>query len=636
MGRFEKRSENSRIQGDPFGEADTALRALTDELQIIQRTLLKSLREDVKQLQGDKIRLSEDVKRLQQEKEELLQGLQASEMQGLLRQLAQVLATHISSQLQSSLEAFASQAIEPSSEGSNNSITENEVRQLLGSLDDSLTITFHTLQHELKNYQSSLSRQLSQMSMQQQQGEEILAELVNRLRTELEKTTTESLPTVIQAESAIENEFFQKGQQGGFEAVTKLQQDTIIIEPNTPQTSLSSTPSTASSLVPRKLQKIDNISPSSSALTITPSQSPSVPKQKVTPAPAPTSSMPVTTTSLSVIGVCLLVLSTVVSSLYNIAIKVIFHSDTQIFGVFDVKQLLLPTLGNILLILTLRMLVVVPMMLVLAPMLHSQVWEDLQNLIESSQKKRYKTHNKYKQVLFLSVLSGCFLFLSQVLIYSAVSQLPTGMAIALFFIYPAIGGLLGWFLFRDRPTSARLIAIACICLGQMLVLGGSTSIGSDVTVGGIIAIASGVAFAIYVILTRICAAKIHPVTFTLINFATMLLLSFVSLILTLPTNWSLQLQSNNLIELILSAFILGVFTLCGYLFNNVGIRKVGASRSALLGATVPALTTIFAALIIQESLQLVQVLGVVFVTCGVAAFSYEKIRNNTKTSQTTS
>ncbi|MFQ4146317.1 DMT family transporter [Chlorogloeopsis sp. ULAP02] len=636
MGRFEKRSENSRIQGDPFGDADTALRALTDELQIIQRTLLKSLREDVKQLQGDKIRLSEDVKRLQQEKEELLQGLQASEMQGLLRQLAQVLATHISSQLQSSLEAFATQAIEPSSEGRSNSITENEVRQLLGSLDDSLTITFHTLQHELKNYQSSLSRQLSQMSMQQRQGEEILAELVNRLRTELEKTTTESLPTVIQAASAIENEFFQKGQQGGFEAVTKLQEDTMIIEPKTPQTSLPSTPSTASSLVPRKLQNSDNISPSSSAITITPSQPPSVPKQKVTPTPAPAPSMPVTTTSLSVIGVCLLVLSTVVSSLYNIAIKVIFHSDTQIFGVFEVKQLLLPTLGNILLILTLRMAVVVPMMLVLAPILHSQVWEDLQTLMESSQKKRYKANSKSKQVLLLSALSGCFLFLSQVLIYSAVSQIATGEAIALFFIYPAIGGLLGWFLFRERPTSVGLVAIACICLGQMLVLGASTSIGTDVAGGGIIAIASGVAFAIYVILTRICAAKIHPVTFTLINFATMLLLSFVSLILTLPTDWSLQLQSNNFIELILSAFILGVFTLCGYLFNNVGIRKVGASRSSLLGATVPALTTIFAALIIQETLQLVQVLGVVFVTCGVAAFSYEKMRNNTKTSQTTS
>ncbi|RUR72415.1 EamA family transporter [Chlorogloeopsis fritschii PCC 9212] len=633
MGRFEKRTENSRTQGDPFGEADTALQAITEELQIIQRTLLKSLREDVKQLQGDKIRLSEDVKRLQQEKEELLQGLQASEMQGLLRQLAQVLASHISSQLQSSLEAFATKALEPTSEGSSNNITEHEVKQLLGSLDDSLTITFHTLQHELKNYQNSLSRQLSQMSMQQRQGEEILAELVNRLRTELEKTTTASLPTVIQA--GTENEVFEEKQQGKFEAVTKLQQDTIIVEPKAPQTSLPPTPSTASSLVPRKLQKSYNTSLSSTTVTITPSLQKSTPKQKTTPIPS--ASTQVTTASLSVIGICLLALSTVVSSLYNIAIKVIFHSDTQIFGIFEVEQLLLPTLGNILLILMLRMLVVVPMMLVLAPILHSQIWEDLQSLIESLQKKRHNTHSKSKQVLLLSILSGCFLFLSQVLIYSAISQIATGEAIALFFIYPAIGGLLGWFLFRDRPTSARVAAIVCIGLGQMLVLSGSTSIElANPTFGTTTAIASGVAFAIYVTLTRICAAKIHPVTFTLINFATMLLLSFVSLLLTLPTNWSLQPKSSNLLELVLSAFILGVFTLCGYLFNNIGIRKVGASRSALLGATVPVLTAVFAGLIIQENLQLVQVLGVAFVTCGVAAFSYEKMRNTIKTSQTTS
>ncbi|PLZ49575.1 hypothetical protein CBP13_17375, partial [Fischerella thermalis WC441] len=106
MGRYEKRSENSRA-GDQFTEADTALRAVTEELQIIQRTLLKSLQEDIKRLQTERLRLADDIKRLQEEKEELLQGRQLSELQVLLRQLANILASHISSQLQSSLETLA-------------------------------------------------------------------------------------------------------------------------------------------------------------------------------------------------------------------------------------------------------------------------------------------------------------------------------------------------------------------------------------------------------------------------------------------------------------------------------------------------------------------------------------------------
>jgi drug/metabolite transporter (DMT)-like permease len=196
---------------------------------------------------------------------------------------------------------------------------------------------------------------------------------------------------------------------------------------------------------------------------------------------------------------------------------------------------------------------------------------------------------------------------------------------------------LSWFLFRDRLTLSGSGAIAFIGLGELLVLEGSTSIGvGNVSLGSTTAIASGIAFAFYVVLTRMCAAKLHPITFTLINFVTMLLLSLLSLMLPLPNGWSLQLNSTNLLELILSAFILGVLTLCGYLFNNFGIRKVGASRAAIFSAIVPALTVIFAGFIIQEALEPVQVLGVLLVTCGTGAFSLDKIRNRVKHSRNTS
>jgi drug/metabolite transporter (DMT)-like permease len=335
--------------------------------------------------------------------------------------------------------------------------------------------------------------------------------------------------------------------------------------------------------------------------------------------------------SIAPMGLLLILVSTVVISLYNVAIKVIFNPTSLIFGVFEVEGLLAPTLGNSLLILMLRMLVVVPLMLVLAPILHPQVWQDLQSLLGSRRTKSTTANAKAKQVLLLSVVSGCFLFLSQVLIYIAISQIATGVAIALMFVYPAISGLLAWSLLREQPTSLRLSAIASIFLGQMLILAGDTSIGTgNAFLGSITAVVSGIAFAFYVILTNICATKLHPVPFTLINFATMLVLSFVGLIIPLPITWSLQVNPNKLLELILSAFILGVMTLFSHVFNNVGIRKLGATRSAILGATVPVITVILAGLIIQETLLPAQVLGVLFVTGGAAAVSYEKMRNRTK------
>ncbi len=706
MGRFEKRTENFRTKSDPLTEADTALRAVTEELQIIQRTLLKSLQEDVRRLQAEKIRLADDIKRLQQEREDLLQGRQVSEMQGLVRQLAQVMTNHISSQLQSSLDTLANQVAERATLGGNSNENAN---QLVGSLDDTLTITFNSLQQELKNYQSSLSQQLSRMSVQQQQGETILIELINRLRGEMEQTTqeqstAESRRTVIQKTQPQQSQPTKQQQQTLVEVVTKLQPDIIIPEraappqttqpeepaltspvppTNPPRSKTTSPPPPPPVIVPTpppEKPEVKSAPPSRQVVaTAAPSAQPEKPEARSAPPPsrqvvataapslqpenseartapppsrqavatAPPSAQPensearsapppsrqVLDLPLTSKGIVLIVLSTLVASLYNVAIKVIFHPNTQIFGVFEMGRLLTPTLGNSLLILMLRMLVVVPLMLLLAPTLHTQVWEDLQSLTGSARDNSSSANGNGKRVLLLSIISGCFLFLSQVLLYIAIGQITTGMAIALLFIYPAITGLLAWFLFRDRPSSFRFGAIASICLGQILVLVGSTSIGTANVLGSTTAIASGVAFALYVTFTRICATKLHPVSFTLIHFATMLVLSLVGLLLPLPTSWSLQIEPSKLLELVLSSFILGVMTLIGYLLNNIGIRKIGATRSAIFGAAVPALTVIFAGLIIQETLQLIQVLGVLLVTCGAAAFSFEKIRNRRKISR---
>jgi drug/metabolite transporter (DMT)-like permease len=635
MGRFEKRPENPRSNGDPFGAAETALKAVTEELQIIQRNLLKSLQDDVKHLQTEKARLADEIKNLQENKENLQNRRQITELQELVRQLAQLLANHISTQLQSTLSSFTA-----SSSGEAYVPTEinTNTQQLLSSLDDALLVTFNSLQQELSNYQSNFSQQLSRMSLQQQQAEAIMAELVNRLTSELEKTTrTIATPPPLSAELpppppplewspvALEGEtYFEDEEASSSEEV----QAEIISEPEVP---VSSSINEAPTLISPPLR--------------IPREPIREPLSVLVPEPLPSSTPPPTEPPLIAqisslwqrpTGLLLIVLSTAVSAIYNVALKAIFLSRSQILGVFEAERLISPTLGNSLLILMLRMLVVVPLMLVLAPILHPRVWQDLQSLIDSVRGNSSVGSSSTKRVLLLSVVSGGFLFLSQVLIYIAIGQIQTGIAIALLFVYPVISGLLSSFLFRDRLNSFHIGAIACIIFGEFLVLSGSTNTGTgNVTLGTTTAIASGVAFALYVILTRICAAKLHPVSFTLINFATMLLLCFLALVIPYPSNFAVEVDPNHLLDLVLSAFILGVLTLVGYFLNNVGIRKFGATRSAVVGATVPVLTVIIAGLIIQETLPLTIVLGVLLVTGGAAAFSFEKMRSIAKTNRTT-
>jgi len=726
MGRFEKRPENPRIRGELSRAAENALWDVVEDLENLQQNLLRSLQEDVKRLEIEKTRLSTDIQKLIEEKEQLQQSRQITEQQVLIRQLAEVLAKHISSQLQSSLKTLATQAVEynPSdlvtlqnAQINNNTVNEigQNVTNMLDSLDDNVTIAFNSLLQELKNYQGDLSQQLSRMYSQQQQGEAILAEFVNRLRSEVEKNRdanslkviTGGPPTVLQLADSLRGEAITHQNGNGEKSSQKIIVEPVTLIPHqspqgdstsaanavilssptekspkpssfvnpdlpaipenktpepssfvNPDTSLEDKNSelsavltskvlTAPSLGETKPEPVSVLTPNlSTGRPPTPklrrettSKQKTTPKQPATPQQPATPRQPETPRqqrsrtspnwSQLQIGFLLICLSTVVSSLYNVAIKAIFFTASNPLGGLPTQQLIFPTLGNIFLILMLRLLVVVPLMLLLSPILHPPIWQELENLFASLRANATPAQNKTKQSLFLSVISGCLLFLSQVFIYIAIGEVTTGIAIALFFIYPVMSVFLSWVLFQERPNLMVTGAMAAIFCGELLVLG-SQSVGvNNTSLGSTTAILSGIAFAIYVILTRICATKLklHPVSLTSINFTTMLLLSFICLIIPLPSNLGLAISSSNILELVLSAFILGVLTLCGYLFNNFGIRNLGTPVSSLIGATVPILTVIFAGVMLQESLNIAQVIGVILVTVGAASISLKKTPN---------
>lgn len=664
MGRFENQP-NPQTNGEASSDAGT-MRALIEELQTLQQSVLKSLQEDIKRLQNEKHRLAEDIQQLQVKKNNLQHEQLEAEQQVLIRQLVQVLANHVSVELKSTLEnlfesAMLKQQAIPSNNGSTTQSVDADTDIMLGSLKNTLASTFEQLQADLNNYQSNFHSSVSRMYGEQARGEMILTELVYRLRQELESPNRMPMAEI---EAVQQIEFEEARQNNGSQPQASIEAGRIAgdeppnvvvdvdVDPESPFVEVTPPPgyNFPATVIPNPVTraqveaKLESEIPQAIVTTpvLTPISPEPVRQQYIEPDQQPQPRQPenLNNSSATRVGFLLVVLSTVVSALYNVTIRALFLPRSQIFGAFDVQQLISPTLGNCLLILMLRMLVVVPLMLVLSPILHPRIWEDMKSLLGSlrrNSKRRNTTQSGVitKPVFLLSIVTGFFLFLSQVLIYLAIGQVQTGIAIALFFIYPIITGLLSWLLLgsqsKKEPKSLfKISAVACISFGELLVL--STNIGNtSISSGGIAALASGITFALYVILTRICAAKIHPVSFTLLNFTTMLVLCFIGLLIPLPGNLGVQVSNAyNLMELVLSAFILGVLTLVGYLLNNIGIRKFGATRSALLGACVPAVTVIFAGVIIQESLQFIQIVGVLIVTLGAAAISLDKIRNRVK------
>jgi drug/metabolite transporter (DMT)-like permease len=226
--------------------------------------------------------------------------------------------------------------------------------------------------------------------------------------------------------------------------------------------------------------------------------------------------------------------------------------------------------------------------------------------------------------------------MSQILIYKAISDIGPGVAVTLLFMYPLITVPLAWFLFGDRPTPLRGLVMFAITIG--IVFTALPRINSDLALGtvspwGVVAgLLSSAAFALYLVSMQLSFRKLHPVPVSVVQFTTIFVLTSLILIggsfLGLETG-----EPSSYSGLYLAGLLLGGLTLLGYLFNNYGVRLMGAAQASIVASTGPVLTAILAQIITpgeKSTLQSIQWIGVLLVTLGVLALSLEKLRGKLK------
>lgn len=633
-----------------------ALQSVTQDLQGLQRGLVAQLSEEVARLQAEKSRLMTDIEKLQayhralQSRQlESLSQQQIAQQQIWAKQLAQILASHLQAQIAERLNQLAAQA--PSSPlpptGDQGALTaasghsDNALR-LLASLDSTFSNTFQTLQRELTTHQSSLYEHINRMQSLEQQGEAILETLINRLREQLQAEAarptiapppTPPAPPVYsdgtndpsnrsvagesrsfnpagsprsypepprypQAEPHYPNppepRYTPTPEENYFDARDLDQSDPDLSQP-TPGNGAAIAGITSSPL-PRHRQPQPPVRRSTLSFPGTPAALPSKPKKEV---------------SQFQLGLILVLVSTLALSFHNVVVRIIGKSST-ILGVFNTGGFLQLNFGNSLLILWLRMLVVLPLMVIVAMVLYPAVWRDVRKFLDAPDRRP-----------MLNVLSsGFFLFLSQILIYIAIGQIGAGPAVTILFMYPIVTVPLAWVLFGDRPTNLRWIVMGTISLGVILTALPNLSAAGNVSGGGVlIAVLAGIAFAFYLLFMQLGFKKLHPIPVSLIQFFTIFILTSIILVL-----FDTNVHVDNATGFAWSGVLLGALTLIGYLTNNFGVRFMGAARASIIASSGPVLTALLAWILIQSPLQFVQILGILLVTGGVTALSFERMK----------
>jgi drug/metabolite transporter (DMT)-like permease len=309
-----------------------------------------------------------------------------------------------------------------------------------------------------------------------------------------------------------------------------------------------------------------------------------------------------------VVGFLIVLLSAFFFCFQNVVVRILF-SEHPILGLFQTGGFVTPTLQHSFLLMFMRMLLVVPLMALLAPKLHPSVWKEIRQLRDSTQRAS----------LIQAVGCGFLMFLYLALIYFSIGVIPTGIALTLFFTYPVFTALFSWWLFGSRPTLFQWGIMALVFLGSTLTMPHLTPTTDENMGLGIIAgIASGIAYALYTVFAQKSFENLHPVSFTWLSFAITLVLSTVSLML-----WHLQEAQLPWLYLWIGGLLSAIFTFAAHLLNNFGIRRIGATSAAMIGASNPALTVVLAWLAIQETLNGLQIAGVTIVTISVALLSRE-------------
>ncbi len=605
---------------------DNFLRSMSEQFENIQQSRLQELGDDIKRLHSEKLRLQQEIDIMLQQKD-----LLANQQQQLINNWVENMAT----QLQEELLFHISQKLTESLPSATR-ITEygDNAQKLLTSFDETLRSAFLALKQDLYSYQNALSQQLYDMHTLEQQGEAIISALIQRLNSlPLEKVAPRSI------ESPLYNPPSNNNNSQSYppypEDIKSMSMEIINndVEEFGRNGKVQDTKYVESAITP--IATIEDFNHYSDEDVITP---PPIIKPKITPRKK---SVIITNDSESTlgkdfikpfqnqIGLGLMIISVLALALHDIVIKIISVKSnflgTPVGGFINMM------VGNSLLMIWLRMIVVLPLISLINMMIYPDLWKDINKFFFGQDNSPWKS--LFKAITSSIVISGLFLFLFQLFLYLSLGKIGNpGIGLTIVFIYPMISIPLTWWLFGQKPNLLKLGVVANIILGVILTASPIIEGNGKMSLFGLIsALGAGVSFAFYLIFTQKgLLKKWHSITVSLIQFFTVFILTSISLMLPLPNTLTPQVLSNQWMGLLTGVFILGILAIVSYLSNYFGSKFMGNGKENSITSLYPVITVILAYLLIPgrpTNLTIFQIIGVALVTFGMTIMNFNRMIN---------
>jgi drug/metabolite transporter (DMT)-like permease len=216
-------------------------------------------------------------------------------------------------------------------------------------------------------------------------------------------------------------------------------------------------------------------------------------------------------------------------------------------------------------------------------------------------------------VLFFVILGVFAVAFQRISYFYAVDFATPTVAAILFYTYPVFVTLLALFFLRERITFREVLGIVWTLLGVALVVKVYDAASLNVNFLGIIfGLLSSLLFVLYFFMTKKLRDNYASWTLTFYGDGLGALTLAPVISISLPQIVGFPL------ELWLLIFTIGwVPSLLAYLFYSYALKHVKASKGSILSVIEPLSATFFSAVILGESLEPLQMVGIAFALTGV-------------------
>lgn len=258
-------------------------------------------------------------------------------------------------------------------------------------------------------------------------------------------------------------------------------------------------------------------------------------------------------------------------------------------------------------LLMLRMLFAIPFYFAMA------LWIQKQNLVPLTKKE-------ILQIIGLGLLSY---YLSSLFDFIGLQYISAGLERLILYVYPTLVLLILAFVKRKKISNTEKLALAIAYAGMLLVFFHDIKLHTSwemTAIGSGFILLSTIFFAIFIVLAGDIIPRVGSLRFT--SYAMLSACAGVIIHNLIVEGVDSIHQPTPVYILALTLAV--VCTVIPSFLMNEGIRLIGSGRAAILSVFGPVVTLFLGALILDESLGVIQLIGATLVISGVALTSFNK------------